>query len=323
MEVSSHALDQARVAAVRFDTGVFTNLSRDHLDYHGDMRAYGEAKRSLFHHPGLRCAVVNTDDAFGRALLAGLSPELEITGFQLENGNGTGDARRLYGCPVVRGRVLEAGRAGMRLRIDSPWGAGEMRSPLLGRFNASNLLAALGAVLGAGVPFATALERLGSLRAPPGRLECFGGGGLPLVVVDYAHTPDALERALQTLRATCAGALWCVFGCGGERDRGKRPLMGGVSAREADVIVLTDDNPRNEDGRLIIDDIQEGVPAGSRVMVERDRALAIRRAVCGAEPGDVVLVAGKGHEPYQDVAGARRSFSDAAEVRAALRERDR
>ena len=312
MEVSSHALEQRRVHGVRFHTAVFTNLSRDHLDYHSDMRAYAEAKRRLFAAPGPRAAVVNADDAFGREVLATLPAGVEAFGYSLRP-----DAR-----VEVRGRLVAIDDVGLCMDVRTPWGAGQLVSSLAGRFNAANLLATL-AVLGAlDVPLDTALEQLACSVAPAGRMQRFGGGVQPLVVVDYAHTPDALETALGALRPHCRGRLWCVFGCGGERDAGKRPLMGEIAARLADVVIVTDDNPRSEDGDVIAAAVAEGASAAGELQVERDRTHAIRRTVLAAAPEDVVLVAGKGHEPYQDMNGIRRPFSDAEQVRAALLGRD-
>lgn len=314
MEVSSHALAQRRVAEVAFEVGVFTNLTRDHLDYHGTMAAYGAAKRRLFETPGLRFAVLNLDDPFGRRLLEGLPATVQPMPYALDPCD-----RRA----AIRGRVIANGVAGLAISVDTPWGRGEVQTPLVGRFSASNILAVLTVLLLRGMPFDTAVKRLQQLTPVPGRMERFGGRATqPLVVVDYAHSPAALSAVLGALREQCSGALWCVVGCGGDRDRGKRPLMGAAVAREADVVVLTDDNPRTEDGQDIIDEILLGVPERGAVIVERDREHAIRYAVHTAQPGDVVLVAGKGHEPYQEINGVRRPFSDASVVRNALRERE-
>ncbi len=307
MEVSSHALEQGRVRGVRFETAVFTNLSRDHLDYHGDMDAYGRAKQRLFELEHLRHAVVNLDDAHGRTLAANVATGVTLLGYSLEAGVQA----------AVRGRILALGADGLHLAVVTPWGAGEIRSRLAGRFNAANLLAAVAALGSLDVPLERILEGLSRALPPPGRMECLGGGAQPLVVVDYAHTPDALETVLATLRPQCEGRLWCVFGCGGERDRGKRPLMAQVAERLADRVVITDDNPRGEDGDAIVADILAGTSRAD-VLVERDRAAAITRAVTGAVAGDIVLVAGKGHEPYQEVDGHRTPFSDTAVVRNVL-----
>jgi UDP-N-acetylmuramoyl-L-alanyl-D-glutamate--2,6-diaminopimelate ligase len=313
MEVSSHALVQQRIAAVDFHTAVFTNLSRDHLDYHRSMEAYGAAKRQLFHVDGLRYAVINVSDEFGRRLASELPSQVQALcyGFDGEGGE-----------PDVSAEVLTAGRHGLALRVSTPWGQGELYSRLYGRFNASNLLASLGVLLAGGMPLETALRRLGAVAPVPGRMEAFGGDdGNPLVVVDYAHSPEALRCVLSALREQCAGRLWCVFGCGGERDRGKRALMGAVAADEADSTVLTDDNPRGEDGDRIIAEVMAGVPSDREIIVERDRATAVRHAVVASRADDVVLVAGKGHECYQEIGAVRRPYSDRAAVRNALRER--
>jgi UDP-N-acetylmuramoyl-L-alanyl-D-glutamate--2,6-diaminopimelate ligase len=311
MEVSSHGLDQGRVAGVRFDTAVFTNLTRDHLDYHPDMTAYGAAKRRLFECPGLRAAVLNRDDPFGRELAAALSGTPRIITYGLDEGAGGAH-------PHLAGRLLEATPGGLVLEVRGPWGEQRLSAPLVGAFNAANLLAALAALVALDIPFEQAVAVLARAVPVPGRMQPLGGGARPLVVVDYAHTPEALRSALRAVRAHCRGRLWCVFGCGGERDRGKRPLMGAIAAAEADSLVLTDDNPRGEDGTRIIQDILGGLPAGTVVTVQRERAAAIRHAVNVAVADDVILVAGKGHEPYQEAAGVRRPFSDAAAAAAAL-----
>ena len=308
MEVSSHALDQGRVDAVRFAVGVFTNLTRDHLDYHGDMDAYGAAKARLFQAPGLRAAVVNLDDPFGRALHAGLPGGLQAVG---TSGRGRPEA-------TVRAEdvVLDADGIGFRLCIGDEDHA--VRTPLLGRFNVDNMLAVAGVLHVLGESLAGIAGTLGQLQPVAGRMNRLGGSGLPLVVVDYAHTPDALEQALSSLRGHARGRIVCVFGCGGERDRGKRAQMADIAGRLADAVIVTDDNPRREDGDAIVADILEGFADRSAVVVERDRRAAINRAVGGAGPGDIVLVAGKGHEPYQEINGVRHPFDDADVAGAAL-----
>ncbi|MFZ7096465.1 UDP-N-acetylmuramoyl-L-alanyl-D-glutamate--2,6-diaminopimelate ligase [Luteimonas dalianensis] len=308
MEVSSHALDQGRVDAVRFAVGVFTNLTRDHLDYHGDMEAYGAAKARLFQAPGLRAAVVNLDDGFGRALHAELPEGLAVIG---TSGQGRADA-------AVRAEdvLLDADGIGFRLCIGGQ--QHPVRAALLGRFNVDNMLAVAGALHALGEAPADIAATLARLQPVAGRMNRLGGNGRPLVVVDYAHTPDALEQALSSLRGHARGRIVCVFGCGGERDRGKRAQMAEVAGRLADVVIVTDDNPRGEDGDVIVADILEGFADRSAVTVERDRRAAINRAVGQAGPGDIVLVAGKGHEPYQDIDGVRHPFDDAEVARAAL-----
>ncbi|MBS0211867.1 MAG: UDP-N-acetylmuramoyl-L-alanyl-D-glutamate--2,6-diaminopimelate ligase [Proteobacteria bacterium] len=309
MEVSSHALDQHRVDAVAFDVAVFTNLTRDHLDYHGSMEAYGAAKAKLFAWPGLRAAVVNLDDAFGAALHARLPASLRRIGVSSRGAEGAllrADHIHLD----TRGIVFDLVLDGQRQRIDSP---------LVGRFNIDNLLAVAGALLALDWPLARIAEALPKLQPVNGRMNRVGGDGrLPLVVVDYAHTPDALEQALSSLRAHTARELVCVFGCGGERDAGKRPQMAAIAQRLADRVIVTDDNPRGEDGDGIVAQILAGFARPQAVQVERDRARAIGRAIADARSGDVVLIAGKGHEPYQEVRGERRPFDDMAHARAAL-----
>ena len=313
MEVSSHALDQGRTLGVAFTAAVFTNLSHDHLDYHGDAVAYGRAKQRLFTVPGLRFAVINRGDAFGRELIAGLGPQVVCASFGFD--------AAAEGERHVAGELLDASIDGMTLAIRSSWGEGTLRTDLLGRFNAENLLAVLAVLLLMDAPFDEALRRAAALRPAPGRMERIGGGpGRPLAIVDYAHTPDALEQVLRTLRAHCSGRLTCVFGCGGERDRAKRPLMGAAAARHADRVIVTDDNPRGEDPRAIVAEILAGMPSGSAAEVVQDRAAAIRAAIAGAGAGDIVLIAGKGHEDYQQIGERRLPFSDRVAVEAAFGE---
>lgn len=308
MEVSSHALDQRRVDGVRFDTAVFTNLTRDHLDYHGTLAAYGEAKSRLFTWPALKHAVVNADDPFGRQLLNRIACNVLVTTYSRSSAV---PFRQLS--PLTRhlfATQVTARPEGLEIQVDGTWGAATLYSRFVGDFNAENLLAVLAVLLGWDVPLADAVAALGECQAPPGRMETFRVPGAPLVVVDYAHTPDALEKALQAVRAHSAGRLICVFGCGGERDPGKRPLMGAVAERLADLVIVTDDNPRGENGDVIVADILSGMKRLEGVSIERDRAAAIERALRDAGAGDVVLIAGKGHEDYQLLATERRAFSD-------------
>lgn len=307
MEVSSHGLDQGRVNGVAFAAALFTNLSHDHLDYHGSMERYAAAKAKLFHWPGLQHAVINLDDAFGAQLAASLDRNrTNVIGYGLGKGE-------------IAGHKLDLSRRGLSLEIETPWGPVAVRSRLLGGFNASNLLGVLGVLLAAGLDPREAAESLADLEPVAGRLQQLNLPGKPLVVVDYAHTPDALQKVLETLRGVLApGArLICVFGCGGERDAGKRPLMGEVATRLADCSIVTSDNPRSEDPFEIIRQIVAGAHPG--YVVEEDRASAIGRAVMLARPQDVVLIAGKGHEPYQEIAGVRLPFSDIDVAQLALR----
>lgn len=304
MEASSHALHQGRLNGVHVHVAVFTNLTRDHLDYHGDMQAYGESKRRLFLMPGLKHAVVNLDDEFGAALASSLPAGVTVTGFSLEG-------RRLGAGDTLNAANILLHSAGLSFDVESDIGRGHVESRLLGRFNVQNLLAAGGALLALGLDFKDVLYALSRARTVPGRMECFGGGAeLPLVVVDYAHTPDALEKALIAARGHCRGRLWCVFGCGGERDRGKRPQMGAIAERLADRLIVTDDNPRGEDGDVIVAEILAGMSHRERAQVRRERARAVADAVHAALPGDVVLLAGKGHESTQVVGGRSLPYSD-------------
>ena len=307
MEVSSHALDQHRVDAVAFDVAVFTNLTRDHLDYHGTMEAYGAAKAKLFAWPSLRAAVINVDDAFGRELAAKLPPCVQQIRYAMENP----DAE-------LRASDVHTHSDGVDFHLRTPWGAGLVRSRLLGRFNVANLLAVAGALGALGVSFDRIREMLQMLEPVAGRMNRLGGGTCPLVVVDYAHTPDALQQALTTLRAHCEGKLICVFGAGGERDAGKRPQMGSIAETHADLCIVTDDNPRGEDGDAIVAAIVSGFAQPHRARVMRDRARAIELALNEAQTGDVVLIAGKGHEAYQESAGVKRPFDDFAIARSVL-----
>jgi UDP-N-acetylmuramoyl-L-alanyl-D-glutamate--2,6-diaminopimelate ligase len=309
MEVSSHALEQGRVAAVAFDVAAFTNLTRDHLDYHGSMEAYGDAKAKLFAWSTLDAAAINIDDAFGRTLVQRLSQGVRALRLSAE---GHSDAE-------VRATQVVTSSEGLAFDLQTPWGSHAIRSRLLGRFNVANLLAVIACLGALDAPFERIVAAVEALEPINGRMNRLGGvSGLPLVVVDYAHTPDALEQALNALRAHCDGKLICVFGCGGERDAGKRPQMGAIAERLADRIVVTDDNPRGEDGDVIVAQIVAGLSRPDMAMVERDRAKAIEFALSSAQPGDVVLIAGKGHEMYQEGAHGKRPFDDLAVARQAL-----
>ncbi|MCG7938127.1 MAG: UDP-N-acetylmuramoyl-L-alanyl-D-glutamate--2,6-diaminopimelate ligase [Candidatus Thiodiazotropha lotti] len=314
MEVSSHALDQYRVDGVAFDCAIFTNLSRDHFDYHGSLENYSNAKRRLFQLPELGRAVINLDDPFGRQLAESLCQKMPVYGYSIEPDSTLPDGVQGW----VRATSLQATGEGLSLSVSTPAGESRLESGLLGRFNGANLLAVLSVLLITGWPLERAVAVLAKLSTVPGRMERFGDSGKPTVVVDYAHTPDALEKALQALRLHCAGQLIVVFGCGGDRDPGKRPMMGEVAASEADLCYLTDDNPRSESSAEIIKQILAGMPNVDQVEVEADRGKAIRQAVSAAKPGDLVLVAGKGHEDYQLVADQVLHFDDREVVQAAL-----
>jgi len=316
-EVSSHAMDQGRVRGVNFDLAVLTNLTRDHLDYHGNVEAYAEAKRKLFNTDGLRYAVINADDRFGSALLDAIPPGVAPIAYRLENE----PFRTRFPAQWVIGRKLQFDVSGLRMDVMTPWGSGSLQCGLLGRFNASNLLATLASLCVSGLPFAEAMRRLAATRTVPGRMERFDmGRNRPLVVVDYAHTAGALEAALRSLRAHCNGSLWCVFGAGGDRDHGKRSIMGAAAERFADHVVLTDDNPRTEDAAKIIEDICAGLKRPAAVQIEHDRGHAITLALQHAGTGDIVLIAGKGHETVQLVGNKALPFSDRERVRTIARE---
>lgn len=317
MEVSSHALEQGRVNGVRFNTAVFTNLSRDHLDYHGDMGAYARAKRKLFMSDGLSHAVINHDDPFGRELLQGLDNQLEVITYGLTDQR----KQRPVISPVVNATVLSEDIHSMVLDINSPWGSGDLQLSLSGTFNAYNVLATLCVLCVQGMSFTGAMESLQQLRSVPGRMEFFPDYKSAGIFVDYAHTPHALEQALVFIRSQCKGKLICVFGCGGDRDQGKRSQMGKIAEQFADRVILTSDNPRNEPPGRIIQDILSGMQRIVPVEIEPDRSLAIRLAIETAGKGDIVLVAGKGHETYQEILSNKLPFSDRQLVRNLLGEK--
>lgn len=294
MEVSSHALVQHRVSGVRFTGAVFTNLSHDHLDYHGTLDHYARAKSRLFAHPELQWAVLNSADPEAGRMAAQLPAGARCIRYGPDSGEVALEAR------------TEAD--GLDIRITGTLGEARIRSTWLGRFNAANLVAAYCVLRLFEYEPGQAARWLAEVPPVPGRMEAFGGAGQPRLVVDYAHTPDALEQVLAALREHAPGRVWCLFGCGGERDTAKRPRMGQVAARGADRVVVTDDNPRGEPGEQIVADILRG--SGTRVGVTRDREQAIREAWQAAAPGDVILVAGKGHESSQEIAGEKHPFSD-------------
>lgn len=313
MEVSSHALDQQRVAGVHFDIAVFTNLTRDHLDYHGTEAAYMAAKARLFQWPRLRDAVINVDDVCGRRLVDTLPANVDLIETSVRGAIAQVRSRALWATHI---RPLPQG---LEIEIGGSWGEGVLRSSLIGDFNAENLLSVLAVLLAWGLALPRALQLLELCSAPPGRMERLGGDHGPIVVVDYAHTPDALDKALLAARRHCAGRLICVFGCGGDRDRGKRALMGAVAEQRADEVYVTDDNPRSEPSAQIIDEILAGIRHRDAVQVQPDRAIAIRTAIAAARSGDIVVIAGKGHEDYQIVGTEVRAFSDREVACAALR----
>ena len=313
MEVSSHGLVQSRVSGIRFCGAVFTNLTRDHLDFHGTMDAYGAAKARLFDMPDLEFAVINRDDNFGVELIEKIGERLPVFDYSMHDASAA---------IAILSASFHA--HGVNAVVKTPWGEIALRSHLLGDFNLSNLLAVV-AVLGRlGIAPETISALLPMLDPIAGRMQRVAAEADIEVVVDYAHTPDALEHALAASRRHCRGQLWCVFGCGGDRDAGKRPLMGAIASRLADRIVLTSDNPRSENPQNILDQIAAGIDAANaiNVIVESDRASAISFAVRRAQSGDMVLLAGKGHEDYQLVGREIRPFNDVIVARAALLARD-
>ena len=309
IEVSSHALSQGRVDGVDFDTAVFTNLTRDHLDYHPDMDEYFASKAMLFIDCAPRHRIVNVDSDYGRQLAAMCGPEVVTIATR---GDGS-----VTGRPSLYVRSVEATGRGSEVGFGGDWGAGRFRLNMPGDFNVANAIAVLAQLLIEGEALAEACDVMSRLQAPPGRMQRVTGQG-PAVYIDYAHTPNALENALRALRAHCQGRLWCVFGCGGDRDRGKRPEMGSVAERHADRLVLTNDNPRSEVPGRIIDEIRGGLARPERATVIEDRSAAIAWAIAAAAPEDALLIAGKGHEAYQEIDGQRIAISDHAIADGAL-----
>jgi UDP-N-acetylmuramoyl-L-alanyl-D-glutamate--2,6-diaminopimelate ligase len=323
IEVSSIGLVEHRTAGLHFDVAVFTNLTRDHLDYHGDMASYEAAKRQLFDWPGLKTAVVNLDDEAGVRIaqhLRAARPDVAVIGYTLR---AVHEQPVLDGVAVLRASNLRSRPHGSEFHLESPFGSATARTHMVGHFNASNVLAVLGALLAKGVELRAALDAVETLVPAPGRMQQIGGQDAPMVVIDYAHTPDALEKTLEALRQVAqerGGQLWCVFGCGGDRDPGKRPQMGRI-AQMAEHVLVTSDNPRSEEPRAIIDQIVAGMdphhPTSTYQTIE-DRAAAILSAVKHAAKPDVILLAGKGHEPYQEIKGRKMPFSDADHAALAL-----
>lgn len=315
MEASSHGLEQGRMNGVRLQGALFTNLSRDHLDYHGTMEQYLEAKLRLMRWPDLLFAAINLDDDSADAAVAAVPTSVRKIGFTRSPGR----EGCVHGVDVLTISDVVHDSAGLAFRAHFGGLSIPVHVPVFGDFNVENLAGTLSVLLGLGHSLAMAARRLEQIRPVPGRMERFIAPIGPAVVVDYAHTPDALEKTLSSLRNHCAGKLWVVFGCGGDRDRGKRPQMGAIANALADRIVVTDDNPRSEDGDAIVADVLEGCSGSNpHVRVIRDREQAIAYAIDGAGEDDVVLVAGKGHESTQEVRGVKHEFSDRAVVQRLL-----
>jgi UDP-N-acetylmuramoyl-L-alanyl-D-glutamate--2,6-diaminopimelate ligase len=304
LEVSSHSLVQGRVNALEFDSAVFTNLTHDHLDYHGDMNSYGWAKSQLFQADELKAAIVNMDDDYASAIRNVVAPATEVIGYSLA------------GKAAVTAQDIHYHANGLEAAIVTPWGNGILHSPLAGDFNLSNLLAALSAACVAGMSLQKILQLAPLMQGVAGRMEYVANDRNLQLVVDYAHTPDALRQVLLALRAHVRGELICVFGCGGDRDAHKRPLMGRIASENADRVIITSDNPRSEPALSIIEDIERGT--SGRIEIEADRGAAIALAVSIAAPGDCVLIAGKGHESYQQIGSRRLPFSDVEQLRLAV-----
>ena len=314
VEVSSHAQSQRRVDGVRFDTALFTNLSRDHLDYHEDMDGYFASKSQLFLDCGPRHRIVNVDSDYGLRLAALCGADVVTVATRVDR---VADDR-----PYLFVRSIDPGTRGSDVTFDSAWGSGTFATTMPGDFNVANAALVLALLLNKGIALDQACEVVSLVSAPPGRMQRVATDG-PAVYVDYAHTPQALESVLQALRGHCAGALWCVFGCGGDRDAGKRPQMGEAAERGGDRVVITSDNPRGEDPATIIADVLAGLARPEEAILIEDRAAASAWAVAQAADNDVVLVAGKGHEAYEDTRGGRVPFSDYAVAKRALSARGR
>jgi UDP-N-acetylmuramoyl-L-alanyl-D-glutamate--2,6-diaminopimelate ligase len=320
IEASSIGIMQGRMEGMHVDVALFTNLTRDHLDYHGDMEAYEAAKRRLFDWPGLRAAVINLDDEAGMRLVQYMKtshPQVNLIGF-------TVTGRQVDGISLLSAADIRTSHGGTTFRLEGNFGSGQIKTKLVGNFNVSNVLTVFGALMAKQADFKLAVDAIESLTAVPGRMQQLGGQEAPLIVIDYAHTPDALEKTLLTLRQVAqqrSGKLWCLFGCGGDRDPGKRPQMGKVS-QLADHIVATSDNPRSEEPSKILDQIVQGIAGEKRgaeaLQVIEDRATAILWTVRHAAKSDVVLLAGKGHEPYQEIKGKKLPFLDADHAALAL-----
>lgn len=312
MEVSSHALVQGRVSKVRFDAAVLTNLSRDHLDYHGDMSSYAAAKKQLFLWPDLKSVIVNSDDSVGSDILSDNQVTAQKYSYSITAINAGADDHSVYT------EAVDFKDEGIFADLRTPWGNADLKTSLIGQFNLSNCLAVVTLLGALGIELDNVIDGVARLKPVEGRMECFGGQNKPMAVVDYAHTPDALKHALRALRPHTNHRLWCVFGCGGDRDRGKRPQMAAIAEEYADYIVLTSDNPRSEDVTDIINEMRAGLQNPTACIVEPDRKLAIESVMNKSVIGDVVLLAGKGHEQYQHVGMEKLPHSDIEIVTNAL-----
>jgi UDP-N-acetylmuramoyl-L-alanyl-D-glutamate--2,6-diaminopimelate ligase len=311
MEVSSIGLEQGRVNEINFETAVFTNLTRDHLDYHGDMSLYGDSKKKLFDAPGIINAVINVDDDFGIKLASEISSQINKIGYGIVGNHSNGHLNKYDVFASIKNDEFNS----LDVDITSPWGKGEVNVPISGKYNVYNLLACLSVACLQGISFDKVLDIFTNLNAVPGRMEYFGKPTIAKIFIDYSHTPDALQQALISLRSQCKGKLICVFGCGGGRDRGKRSEMGMIAEQYADHIILTNDNPRTESAENIIKDIQSGMKGKVPVEINIDRSSAIRKSIEITGKDDYVLIAGKGHESYQEIGVTKHPYSDRQQVR--------
>lgn len=303
MEVSSHSIDQGRINSIEFEIGIFTNLTQDHLDYHGDMTTYAAVKKRFMAELPVRHLVMNADDSYGQQWIKELAPQKSVTSYST-----TSAAAHVYA------KNIQLTLQGMTADIVTPWGTAKIQLSLIGLFNLSNVLAVIAALGVYGIPFDQIIQTVQRIRPVPGRMQLLGGREKPLVVVDYAHTPDALQNALQALRAHTQGKLVCVFGCGGDRDKGKRPLMAKVAEQLADQVIVTSDNPRHEDPAIIAEAIRAGFLQPERVFTELDRSKAIQNSIQWSEAADCILIAGKGAEHYQQIGDQKLPFDDVAEA---------
>lgn len=318
VEASSHGLAQSRLNGVMIDIGIFSNLSRDHLDYHQTMSDYARAKHLLFERSDLKYGVFNLDDNYGLQWATEYKDILTCYGITLDINH----YHQKTIPNIICADKIHFNENGLTASIMTPWGDGLLTSKLLGRFNLVNLLSVVATLGILEIPFDDIITTIAQLTSLPGRMQTLGGGEQPLIVIDYAHKPDALSNVLQTLREYCKDKLWCVFGCGGNRDRGKRPIMGRIATTYADEVILTDDNPREEQPHEIIADIVSGIANPNQVVIEHDRARAIEHVLACAKPGDVVLIAGKGHEMYQIIGKEKKPFSDLMQVKICLANKD-
>lgn len=315
MEVSSHSIDQSRVRGTAFEAGIFTNLTQDHLDYHGTMENYAAVKKRFLMEYPVKHLIVNADDFYGKSWLAELSQHRQLIAYGLQRPDLPSSI------PVVYVETMQSTLSGIHARIVSPWGSGDLSLRLVGQFNLSNVLAVLTTLCLQGLPFNNVLQVLSTLTPVPGRMQLLGGKGSPLVAVDYSHTPDSLQKALQALKQHCAGKLICVFGCGGNRDAAKRPLMAAIAEAEADSVIVTNDNPRHEDPEEIARQIMAGFTQKESVTVMLDRSKAIKKSIQCATANDCILIAGKGAETYQQIGDTKYPFNDAEEVSRNLEEK--